>query len=94
MPNGATKRPANVGAHPVYKVRIPKQLRLEPWDYDYEVPTPHGIQLNYVDPPGGVYDDDAEMENVADDVVGGQAHPMLLHENRRGVVRNRDEADL
>ena len=94
MPNGATKRPANVGAQPLYKVRIPKQLRLEPWDYDYEVPTPHVIQLFYVDPPGGVYDDDAEKENVADDVLGGHANPMLLHENRRGVVRNRDEADL
>ena len=94
MPNGATKRPsANVGAQPVYKVRIPKQLRLEPWDYDYEVPNLHGIQLNFVQPPGGVYED-MDMDDVADGGLGGHANPMLLHENRRGVVRNRNEADL
>ena len=36
----------------------------------------------------------ANMDDVADGGLGGHANPMLLHENRRGVVRNRNEADL
>ena len=98
MPNGATKRPsANVGAQPVYKVRIPKQLRLEPWDYDYEVPNVHGIQLNFVQPPGGVYEDmDMDDEWEGEFVQGDQdVQPpddeLMEQPEARGERRRRED---
>ena len=64
----AGKQPTNVRFESVYKYRIPQQLRLEPWDFDDR--NPHGIQLDFVDPPGMYADMDAEMD--AEFVQGDQ----------------------
>ena len=64
IPNvgGANKNASvHVNSAVVYKYRIPQQLRLEPWDFDDR--NPHGIQLEFVNPPGAYADMDADMED-------------------------------
>ena len=88
MPSVGAKQATSVHSEPTYKVRIPKQLRLEPWDYDFELPNLHGIQLDYVQPPGGNHDGNDEME-----AAFVQEADVMEVENR-GQRRGRDEVDL
>ena len=62
MPSVGAKQATGVYSEPTYRVRVPEQLRLEPWDYDFELPNLHGIQLDYVQPPGGNHDENDEMD--------------------------------
>ena len=88
IPKVGAKQPASVHSESVYKVRVPEQLRLEPWDYDFELPNLHGIQLDYVQPPGGNHDENDEM-----DAAFVQEADVMEVEGR-GQRRRRDEADL
>jgi hypothetical protein len=87
------KRGHKLSAHPsTYKVNIPKQLRLEPWDL-YADDDPHGIQLEHVLPPFGR---DADMDAAAEGPAEGpdvedEADDMDDTLEARGTVRNRDD---
>ena len=101
IPKVGAKQPASVHSESVYKVRVPEQLRLEPWDYDFELPNIHGIQLDFVDPPGGVYeamDMDEYDEREGKFVQGGQnvqpGDDVRDDAEGRGVRRPRNQADL
>ena len=98
MPSVGAKQATGVYSEPTYRVRIPKQLRLEPFDYDFELPNLHGIQLEYVHPPGGNHDDNDEMnedfeQGGAIDDAGVERAEAMEVENR-GQRRGRDGADL
>ena len=85
------KRGHKLSAHPsTYKVNIPKQLRLEPWDL-YADDDPHGIQLEHVLPPFGR---DADMDAGEGPAEGPdseeKADGMDDKPEGRGTVRNRD----
>jgi len=91
MPNVGNKHSdADVAiAHRPYRVNIPKQIRLEPWDFDLEIPNLHGIQFDYVDPPDG----GARDEGMDYDEEEADAEEMDDVE-RRGQRRGRDEANV
>ena len=98
VPSVGTKQTTNGHSVPMYKVRIPTQLRLEPWDYDFTLPNIHGIQLDYVQPPGGNYDED-EM-NAAFEQRGAMADAgeeiaeVMEVEQGRGQRRGRADANM
>lgn len=99
IPKVGAKQPASVHSESVYKVRVPEQLRLEPWDYDFELPNIHGIQLDFVDPPGGVYEamdmdeyDEREGEFVQGDQNVQPGDDVMDDAEGRGVRRRREEA--
>ena len=101
IPKVGAKQPASVHSESVYKVRVPEQLRLEPWDYDFELPNIHGIQLDFVDPPGGVYEamdmdeyDEREGEFVQGDQNVQPGDDVMDDAEGRGVRRPRNQTDL
>ena len=101
IPKVGAKQPASVHSESVYKVRVPEQLRLEPWDYDFELPDIHGIQLDFVDPPGGVYEamdmdeyDEREGEFVQGDQNVQPGDDVMDDAEGRGVRRPRNQTDL
>ena len=101
IPKVGAKQPAGVHSESVYKVRVPEQLRLEPWDYDFELPNIHGIQLDFVDPPGGVYEamdmdeyDEREGEFVQGDQNVQPGDDVMDDAEGRGVRRPRNQTDL
>ena len=101
IPKVGAKQPASVHSESVYKVRVPEQLRLEPWDYDFELPNIHGIQLDFVDPPGGVYEamdmdeyDEREGEFVQGDHNVQPGDDVMDDAEGRGVRRPRNQTDL
>ena len=98
MPSVGAKQAIGVYSEPTYRVRIPTQLRLEPWDYDFELPNLHGIQLDYVHPPGGNHDEDDEMNEAFEQrgaiADAGMERAEVMEVEGRGQRRGRDEADL
>lgn len=96
VPSVGAKQATGVYSEPTYRVRIPTQLRLEPWDYDFELPNIHGIQLEYVHPPGGNYDeDDDEMNEVFEQggAIDDERYEVMEVEGR-GQRRGRAEANM
>ena len=93
-----------------YKVTIPKQLRIEPWDlYDMDQlqRNAHGIQFEFVRPPFGremgMDDDgwDEDEEFIGPNGDGEMSEDEEVGDNmyadvgqQRGNVRGRDDADL
>jgi hypothetical protein len=72
--------------HTVYKVNIPKQLRLEPWDL-YESRNRNGIQFEHVHPP-------MRAGDVAANDIPNHGRPRMDNDDllyRRGIRRQRVE---